>query len=1128
MLSNSTIEAVRQLPIEQVIGLYLELKKTGSTYKANSPFTQEKTPSFSVTPAKNIFKCFSSGKGGDGIHFVMEHKNLSFIEAVEQIAKDNNIIVEYQAITKEEKEEIKQKQIENKSLTVLLNWATTWFASNSLSVDFIRFRFGSMETVVSRKIGYAPNEPNALFKAAELAQYPKDLLLKAGLIIETKKGEIFDYFQHRCMIPTLDSYGNTVGFTGRIIEKEDKYPEYNNQKYKYSPGTVWVKANHLYGIDTAYKSIKLKDKAFLVEGQIDTITISRKGLENTLGIGGSSISDEQIKQLKRITKNICYIADNDALKSLEVCKEKELDLNLLNLVQNNPGIKALHKNCQLLVANGFTVEVLVPPVSEKKITNADPDDYAKSLKGDTAFKEWIKSAQTYIEQYLRNECFDIAQLSPKDKAVQIKRLGTVIDSIQDDLERSAYYDEVKENWSLFAKGYKIKKGDEKLTLNALQNLKKENRDNFLQDRFWEEKGFTYATSPKGSPVILSEWTMSLPYSIESDMTPGYICVFKSPNGATKQTFMPTDEMNTRGSFRKFTERYRFVFRGKEEDLDNIKEKKIKDSIQCQAIPLLGQIQNFYALSNGVHYNGRFFEPNKFGVVHIEMPINSIDELRKMYDGSIIKYEGNDFKIQNIPDFIEDVGENNIEVSIEKGKLSYYNNIFIPMAQKISKISYDDPYEELKKFKNNTEATTKFNTWAQLMFDVYGKNAYIGISFFVMSIFRDIIYKKNNFYCPNLFCFGPRQQGKSTFCRSLTYPFGIPAKPDGINIEQGSTPTGMNRTMASFRNATIWFNEFKNSISEQKIGVLKGIADGTGKTVGLKTNDNNTTDVRPVSTAIISGQDLPRETALFSRCITLEFNGKNRNSDKYEELNILQEKNEITSVLTQLLGYREQIGKQYESHKKRIYTAIKYLYDKQSNRNLDDRYFLNFASVITPMYTLYKNGLDIPFNFKDFKNFVIHKLNETQELDNRAQESDVFFSIVANLIDRGDRDALRDGEHIQIKDNELRVNLSTVHPKYTVEASRQGISPFDYSQLEKYLMQHEAFIIKKNARFRHINKLVKTMFFDLKILEDRGCQFILASDRKITNDDDDEVKKQSFTPVKSIEIEFPSQLQDNEF
>ena len=340
MIAETSIDAVRELSIYDVVSKYndIELKKTGSTYRAKSPWVDEKTPSFYVVPGRNFFKDFSTGKGGNPITFVMEKENVEWLEAVKILASAHNITLEY--------DNNAPKQEDNKAkadIRLALEWACAHFCAHSVPESFTKYRAFPDEVLAPFKVGYAQPGWNDLLESAKKNNISLQSLLAAGLVRENeKKDNHYDYFRDRIMFPILDYRGNVVAFTGRDAETQapkegEKIPKYIN-----SPDSCYNKSAHLYGIYQAIKGGKLKDGAYLVEGPTDVIRWHKHTFTNTVSPCGSAFTEEQAKLLKRFTDKLTIVPDNDCDKV------------------KNAGLDALHANAIVAIKAGFTVKVLIP------------------------------------------------------------------------------------------------------------------------------------------------------------------------------------------------------------------------------------------------------------------------------------------------------------------------------------------------------------------------------------------------------------------------------------------------------------------------------------------------------------------------------------------------------------------------------------------------------------------------------------------------------------------------------------------------------------------------------------------------------------------------------------------------
>jgi DNA primase len=345
LISQNTIEKIKELPILDVVLKYpdIDLKKNGTGYKGFSPWSKEKSPSFFVHPGKNIFKDFSTGKGGNNaIAFVMQKESCEFIDAVKILAQEHSIDIEYDKTTGGTQPEKPKLDIRGS-----LEWACAHFCANSIPESFTKFRSFPEEILEAFKIGYAKPSWDDLLKSGVAASQNLEALVAAGLIKkrEGKEGH-YDFFRDRIMFPIQDYRGNIVAFTGRDAETQTpKEGAEKPSKYTNSPDTCYDKSVHLYGLYQALKDGTInKSGAYLVEGPTDVLRWHLHGLSNTVAPCGSALTEQQAKLLKRFTDKITFVPDNDCDK------------------EKNPGIDAMNRNVPIAIKLGFTVKVLIPGI----------------------------------------------------------------------------------------------------------------------------------------------------------------------------------------------------------------------------------------------------------------------------------------------------------------------------------------------------------------------------------------------------------------------------------------------------------------------------------------------------------------------------------------------------------------------------------------------------------------------------------------------------------------------------------------------------------------------------------------------------------------------------------------------
>ena len=409
MISKQTIDEIFQAArVEEVIGEFLHLKKSGSNFKAKSPFVDEKTPSFMVSPAKQIWKCFSSGKGGNAVSFLMEHEHFTYVEALKWLANKYNIhIKEDRQLTPEEIAATSLRE----NLSIINEFARDHFVNNMHNTDpgkkiglsYFQER-GFREDIIEKfQLGYCLDQSEGFTKAALEKGYKLEFLAKTGLT-KTKDDRYFDFFRGRVMFPIHSVAGKVLGFGGRTLKADKKVAKYFN-----SPESeLYNKSKILYGLFFAKNAMIKKDLCYLVEGYTDVISLHQSGIENVVASSGTSLTAEQIKLIKRYTENITMLYDGDAA-----------------------GIKASFRGIDMILESGMNVKVVLFPDGE------DPDSFAKKNTA-TELDEYVnKNAQDFIS-FKSKVLLEDAGNDPIKKAGLIRDIVASISVIPDAIKRQIY------------------------------------------------------------------------------------------------------------------------------------------------------------------------------------------------------------------------------------------------------------------------------------------------------------------------------------------------------------------------------------------------------------------------------------------------------------------------------------------------------------------------------------------------------------------------------------------------------------------------------------------------------------------------------------------------------------------
>ena len=416
MISKSTIDQVYETArVEEVIGDFVQLKKSGTNYKGLSPFTDERTPSFIVSPVKQIWKDFSSGKGGNVVAFIMEHEHFSYPEAIKYLAKKYNIEIEETEQSNEQKEQANERE----SMFLVSEYAQKFYEKTlwntepgkAIGLSYFKERGFTDQTIKKFGLGYNPDQWEAFTKAALGEGYKLDYLEKTGLtIVKEQQGQerkTFDRFKGRVMFPIHSMSGRVLGFGGRILTNDKKAAKYLN-----SPESeIYHKSKVLYGIYHAKQAIAKEDNCFLVEGYTDVIQMHQSGIANVVASSGTALTPEQIRLIHRLTKNITVLFDGDAA-----------------------GLRASLRGVDLILEQGMNVKICTFPEGE------DPDSFAKNNTEEDIAHYLKENAQDFI-QFKTSLLAKEAANDPLKRADTVRDIVNSISKIPDQIKREIYVQE---------------------------------------------------------------------------------------------------------------------------------------------------------------------------------------------------------------------------------------------------------------------------------------------------------------------------------------------------------------------------------------------------------------------------------------------------------------------------------------------------------------------------------------------------------------------------------------------------------------------------------------------------------------------------------------------------------------
>jgi DNA primase len=422
MINQETVNKIFDTAdIIEVIQDFVNLKKRGANYLGLCPFHNEKTPSFSVSPSKQIYKCFGCGKGGNAVNFIMDHEQLSYAESLKYLANKYNIEIVEKELTADQ---IRERN-EVESLLIVTAFAQKYFTNNlyeteegrAIGLTYFKERGFRDQTIQKFQLGYSLEKRNAFALEAEKQGYKKDFLVKTGLTIE--KGDAkYDRFSGRVMFPIYSLSGKVIGFGGRILKKDEKTAKYLNSPE--SP--VYHKSKVLYGLYQAKGALVKEDKCFMVEGYTDVLSLHQLGIENVVASSGTSLTVDQIRLIKRFTPNITVIYDGD-----------------------EAGTKASLRGIDLILEQGLNVKVVLLPQGE------DPDSFAKQ-KSASEYLDFIANNEKDFIKFKARLLMEEAQNDPVKEANLISDIVKSISVIPEGITRSVY---LKECSSLLAVDEKL-------------------------------------------------------------------------------------------------------------------------------------------------------------------------------------------------------------------------------------------------------------------------------------------------------------------------------------------------------------------------------------------------------------------------------------------------------------------------------------------------------------------------------------------------------------------------------------------------------------------------------------------------------------------------------------------------
>lgn len=482
-MDQSTIDRIIDAAdIVDVVSGYVTLRRAGASYKGLCPFHDDKTPSFYVSPSKGLCKCFSCGKGGNVVHFIMEEEQLSYYEALKFLAKKYGIEVEDRQLTDEER----LQQNERESMFAVNEWASNYFHDTMMSTDdgrsiglaYFRTRGFRDDIIEKFRLGFCLPSYDAMSRAAVKKGFREDFIVKTGLAFRRDDGTLRDRYRDRAIFPWFAVSGKIVAFGGRVLDARTKGV---NQKYINSPESdIFHKSRELYGIFQAKKAIAKEDRVFMVEGYTDVISMHQCGIENVVANSGTALNVAQIKLLHRFTSNITLLYDGDSA-----------------------GIHAALRGTDMLLAEGMHVKILLLPDDD------DPDSFARKHTAED-FKAYIDAHQTDFIIFKTNLLMEEAGRDPIKRAQLISDIVKSIAVIPEEITRAVYIRETSQMLNV----------EERILLNETEKIRKQELERLARERERMKESGDAASRPTSVPSDAA--SSSAPQQIPENAVPSSV------------------------------------------------------------------------------------------------------------------------------------------------------------------------------------------------------------------------------------------------------------------------------------------------------------------------------------------------------------------------------------------------------------------------------------------------------------------------------------------------------------------------------------------------------------------------------------------------------------------------------
>lgn len=1072
MIKNAT-QIRNEVNITEVISQYVTLRNRGTVQVGCCPFHDEKSPSFTVYPTSNTFKCFGCGEGGDAVHFLMEHKGMTYPEAIEACAKTAKIDVEYEQderrveFMEREKAEQQRRQI----LQDAMFNVHKYYAHENPLPQYCEYPKKAVEKVIAdvdgRPIGANTAETFGICYAPDrnMVQasgfWDASILQDIGVIGKGEHGD-YDFFRNRLLFRITDHRGRIVGLAGRRRRAQDA----ENKKAKYlnpKESLLYSKANVLFGLSENRKGIKDAGFAVLVEGYMDVVTPHDAGYKCMVAPCGTALTDAQAATLKRYTDEVVVLRDGDdagfeaAKRDIEILvraglktrvaimrcpdallerieiQEKDILLQTKENAREDLDAQQKKRGSKLLTGMIKCLEIM----RAERDSFKDPDTFFRS-RSITEFQDWLEiNCKDGIIWRVMLEVEDNRDdVFKKETATQVA--ATLLGLVESETVREYYVRELckKENLgaikSVLAGLIKVNTDNK----NRKSNLNPRQRQDVINYGIYEQDNKYFISSDIGGQGwCVSNFTLKPIIFIEGAKESIRLVEITNEKKTAKILDINSKNFVELGPFKQTIEaRGNFRFEGKPEHFGKVKAKVYDEMRTAYPIYTLGLHRDgFFTYANGLIANGKFTPVDEYGLV-------------------------------------------------SHGDTRYYLPAFSKIRDHIKSDDVDNDYQDEQYYiYTEGELRITWKEWTELMQQVHGNNAVIGILYLCSAIIRDKIFERLDNMFPHLNLFGLPGSGKNQLAASLCAPFGKYRPPVHI---VNATDAAFFRRIAQVRGGISWYDEYSNNADHKRVEALKQFADGTGRSRASMDNPNRTNSSQVNSACIISGQQQPTaDIALFTRCISLNFSNtefSQESKEKHQKLKKLEQEGRLTAFVAQLHLHRpdmlEHFHQQFEESYKRFQELI-------AGNPVMDRIVRSYTAMLTT-FKLLQGKMEFQFSEEEVEQVLVKSILTQKESVYQENEVSIWWRMVEFFLANGDiehgadmiveevPDETFDMDWKGTKENKayrpakrlLYLYLARVHPLYLERHQRQrNAKGLDVEALKYYLKASGAWEGFKRAK-----------------------------------------------------------------